>query len=87
MEDVEDGFGNVIKKGMQHFEGIFLEKKFDSKKQYTIPKKAKTAFFYRESIVFPSVQLQAKKGHYELSDDELLMIIKYVEVSHQASLF
>ena len=29
-EDVEDSFGQVIKKGMKHLEGVFLERKFDS---------------------------------------------------------
>ena len=72
---------------MDHFEGIFLEKRFDSETEYTIPKKAKTTFFYRESIAFPSVQLKSKKGYYELSNEELVMIIKYVEVAQQASLF
>ena len=38
-EDVEDGFGHVIKKGMKHLEGVFLEMKFDSDNLFEIPKK------------------------------------------------
>ena len=56
MEDVRDGFGHVIKKGMKH-----LERKFDSDNLYTIPKTPKSAFFFRESVVFPSVKLELKK--------------------------
>ena len=87
MEDVEDGFGYVIKKQMKHLEGVFLQRKFDSDNLYTIPKKIKSAFFFRESLVFPSLQLELKKGHLKLINEELLMIIKYRELSNQTSLF
>ena len=40
----------------------------------------KRAFFYKESVVFPAVQLKPRKGDFELSDDELLVIIKYIDV-------
>ena len=61
-------------KGMKHPEGVFLERKFDSDNLYTIPKKPKSAFFCKEIVVFRSVQLELKKGHFELTNEELLMI-------------
>ena len=61
-EDVEDGFGHVIKKGMKHLEGVFLEMKFDSDNLFEIPKKPSSAFFFRERLMFPSVQLESKIG-------------------------
>ena len=82
-EDVEDGFGHVIKKGMKYPEEVLLERKCDSDNLYTIPKKPKSAFFVRESEMFPSVQLESKKGHFELNNKELLMIMKYMELSNQ----
>ena len=87
MEDVENGFGHVIKKGMKHLEGVFLERKFDCDSLYTIPKKPKSPFFFREIMVFKSMQLESKKGHFELNNDELLFIIKYIELSYQKSIF
>ena len=39
MEDVEDGFGHFMKKGMKHLEGVFLKRRFDSDNLYTISKK------------------------------------------------
>ena len=99
MEAVEDGFGHIIKKAMKHLEGVFLERKYDSdnlytiqkkpksENLYTIQKKPKSAFFFRESVVFPSVHLESKKGHFELTNEELLMIIKYMELSNQTSFF
>ena len=82
-EDVEDGLGHLIKKGLKHLEGVFLERKFDSDNLYTVLKKPKSAFFFIESVVFASVQLELKKGHFELTYEELQMIIKYVEPSNQ----
>ena len=46
---------------INHLDGMFLERKFDSDNLYTIPKKPKSAFFFRETVVFPSVQLDSKK--------------------------
>ena len=51
-------------KGMKHLEAVFLERTFGSDNLYTIPKKPKSAFFSKESVVFPSVQLELKKGHF-----------------------
>ena len=50
MEDVEDDFGQVIKKGMKHLEEVFSERKFDSDNVYTIPKKRNSAFFFLEKV-------------------------------------
>ena len=82
MENVEDDFSQVIKKEMKHLQEVFLERKFFSDNLYTIPKKPKSVFFFRESVVFPS-----KKTHFELNNEELLMIIKYIELMNQTSLF
>ena len=66
MEDVYDNCGHVVKKGMQHLQRLLLERKFDSDNLYAKPKKSKSAFFFRESVVFISVLLELKKGHFEL---------------------
>ena len=78
-----DGFRHVMSKGMKHLEGVFLESKFDSDNLYTIPKKPKSTFFFRENVVFLSEQLELKKGHFELINEEVLMIIKYMELSNR----
>ena len=36
--------------------------------------------------MFSSEQLESKKKHFELTNEELLMIIKYMELSKQTSL-
>ena len=65
---------NHDQKRMKHLEGVFLEKKFDSDNLYTRPQKPKSAFFFRESVVFPSVHLESKKRHFELTNEELLIM-------------
>ena len=67
-----------IIKGMKHLEGVFLERKFDSDILCTIPKKPKSAFFSIEKTVFLPMQLKSKKGHFELTEQELVMVIKYM---------
>ena len=65
---------NHDQKGMNHLQGLFLERKFDAEHLYTILKKPKSAFFFRESAVFSSVQFESKKRHFELTSEVLLMI-------------
>ena len=65
---------NHDQKQMKHLEGEFLGKTFNSDNPYTIPKKPKSAFFFRESVVFLSLQLELKKGQFKLTNEELLMI-------------
>ena len=65
---------NHDQKSMKYLEGLFLKRKFDSGNLYTIPKKPRFAFFFRESMVLLSVQLESKKENFELSNEELLII-------------
>ena len=84
---MEDAFGHVIKTGMKYLEGAFLGRNFDSDNLYAIHKKPKSLFFIKESVVFLSVQLESKKEHFELTNEEWLMIIKYMELLNQTLLF
>ena len=61
--------------GKMHLEGVF---KFDSDILSTIFKKPKFAFVFIESAVFLPMQLESKKVHSELTKEELLMVIKYM---------
>ena len=66
---------------LKHLEGVFFKRKFDSDNLYMIPKKPKPGFFF--SVVFPPVWLESKKRHFGLTNEELLMILKYVKLSNQ----
>ena len=69
LEDINHG-----QKRMKYIEGALLGRQYDCDNLYTITKKPKSAFFFRENVVFASVQLESKKGHFELTNEELLMI-------------
>ena len=38
-------------------------------------------------MLFLTVETELKKRHFEITDEELLMIIKYMELSNKTSLF
>ena len=59
---------------MKHLGRVFLKRKYDSDEFYTIPKKPKSVFFFEESVVFWSVQHESEKGHFEVTNKELLII-------------
>ena len=61
-------------KGMKHLEVVLLERKFDSDILCTVPKKSKSTFVFIESAVFLPIQLEFKKGPFELTNEELLTI-------------
>ena len=65
---------NYDQKGIKNLVGVFLERKSDCGKLYAIPKKPGSAFVFRKRLVFPSMQLELKKGHFELTNEELLLI-------------
>ena len=67
LDEMLEGFNHDQKK-TKHLEGVF----FDSDNLYTIPKKPKSAFFFREKV--SSAQLLSKKGPFELTNEKLLMI-------------
>ena len=57
---MEDGFDHVIKKGTNHLEGMFLEKKFVSDDLHRIYLRIPSL---HESMVFPSEHLESEKEH------------------------
>ena len=74
-------FSNLVVDEIKHnqkrgkdLEGDFLERKFDCDNIYTIPKKCRSTFFPKESLVLPSVQLELKKRHFELTNEEMILI-------------
>ena len=75
---MEDGFDHVIKKRTKHLEGMFLEKKFVSDDLHRIylriPSLQERVWCFRQSI------LSQKR---DITNEELLMIIKYMELSKQ----
>ena len=75
-----DTQGKKIKEGQLHLRGQFFETDPCSDTRYRLLKKE--SIFFRESVVYPFVQMEAKKKHYELSADKFMQITRYIEKSH-----
>lgn len=75
-----DGWGTKVKEGQLHLRGQFFETKSGYDTRYKLLKKE--AIFFRESVVYPFVQMEEKKNYHELSADESLQITRYIENSH-----
>ena len=71
---VENGFGN-IKKRMERLKGVFSEKKFDSDLSLHNTYEAKVCIFLQKVCHSHQCSMSRKKGHSELNNEELLMMI------------
>ena len=80
--DDTDSFGNTVAKGTKHLEGYFLD---SYNGVYRVSKKR--AIFYKESVVYPFVQVTEGKKGFLLSNDQFLLITKFIEDSGCTALF
>lgn len=80
-ESVTDDYGNHIPKGMKFISGIFLEKdsRMSSFKDLVFFPEKKVTFFYKESVVYPFVNIREEKKGLSLSLLDYGDIIRYVE--------
>ena len=62
-----DTWGTVVLTGQKHIKGFFLQRRMDRSFELINGKKA---IFFRESVVWPQVFLEAKKKHFTLQIDE-----------------
>lgn len=80
-----DDYGKTFDAGVNHLEGIFFERLSGHDKVFRLDKKI--AFFYKESVAYPFVQLTPTKKGFSLTDDEHQIVPTYVEQSYHQSLF
>ena len=82
MKPATDG-DNEIPAGMMFIKGHFLEKVTEkSNKKVTIFKMAeKISFIYKESIVYPFVNITESKKGYTLSNTDYAEILYYIEAN------
>ena len=77
-----DDYGHTMKKGQL---GVFFERNSVSDKTYKLT--TKHAFFSKESIVYPFMQMKSTKKGFMLIDNELFQITQYAEHSGFTALF
>ena len=81
-EDKKDDYGHPIRAGHEHIHGYLLEKISTSTGHLS----KKVTFFYKESIVYPFVQLTETKNGFQISDIDFIEILQYVEETGLSSL-
>ena len=76
-----DDSGRVVPKGLQHLSGHFFEKndKYSNMKKYVYNKSKKITYFFRESIMYPYVNMVEEKHGYSLSAQDYTEILLAIE--------
>ena len=82
----EDDYKNVIPYGMEYIKGNFLEKRFETKSSTVFQLSEKVTYFYKESIIFPFVNIVESKKGIEINNKEWLDIICHAEQTGYAHL-
>ena len=73
-----DDYGNKIPPGIT-FKGSFYERSCSTKEGTVFKLSKKNTFFYKESVVFPYVELQPSKKGYVLSNGVYADIICHMQ--------
>ena len=84
-KDEKDDYGNTIRVGHKHIHGHFLEK-ISTSTGHHFKLSKKVTFFYKESVVYPFVQLTETKKIFQMSDIDFIEILQYVEETGLSSL-
>ena len=74
-----DDYSNIVPAGHQYIEGKFLEKCETAKKGDYYKLQNKETYLYKESVVYPFVQLKESKKGLFLSNEERVVVLNYVE--------
>ena len=75
--DVTDKWGRCVKGGQAYLTGLFLERDSGSDTKYRLVKK--DVFFYKESVIYPFIQMEATKKGFTLAREEQLQITRFIE--------
>ena len=74
-----DDYGNIIADGSKYIKGQFLEFLHENKNKKNYKLSNKVTYFYKESILYPFVNMNENKNSFELSYSDFADIIYFVE--------
>ena len=81
-----DDYGFAVQPGQHYVEGHFIElTKTSSKGRFYTPA-SKVAFFFKESVVYPFVQLSNVRGKLFMNNNDYAEILYFVEQTGMVSL-
>ena len=74
--------GRLISSGQKYVAGKYLEKVGSKKQCQTYKLMQKNVYFFKNNIIYPFVNFQARKEVYSISDSEYSEVIQYAEHIH-----
>jgi len=72
-------YNRCVKAEHQYLQGCYLERHYETNKGTVYNIMKKKAFFFQESVVYPYVNYDDKKGKIFISNPNIVDIINYVE--------
>ena len=79
-KEIQDDHGVIIIEGETVLKGNFLEKSSQTKTGQTLKFTSnKTTLFYKESVVYPFVNVKEDSGNYFISNNDFYEVISCVE--------
>ena len=85
-DKTEDSYGNKIPRGFSFLKGQFLEHTFTTKTATIYKLSEELTYFYKETVLYPYVDIKCEKKGLTLTNTELTEIICYVEGNGYAHL-
>ena len=83
---VSDDYGHIVTPGQKYMQGHFLEQVSDQITSKAYKLTDKETIFYRESVVYPFVNVTEEKVKYIISSRDYIDIINFVEHNGWATL-
>ena len=86
LDDKLDSYGHAIPPGHMYVRARYLERMGDTNKGQKYKLMSKEVFLYKESIVYPFVNMEQKKDHYFISKSAFYDVLTYAEQSGMCSI-
>ena len=85
-DGVKDGYENIIPLGLEYMKGHFLNRNYTTKSSTVFSLSNKVTRFYKETVIFPFVNVKESKKGIEIENKEWTDIICHPEQTGYAHL-
>ena len=85
-DNEKDDYGNVVPYGESFFKGHFLELVVEKSSHRVYKQSKKITFFYKESVIYPYVNMAETEKGYILKNVDLMDIINFAEANNYCHL-
>ena len=78
--NIQEDYNHLIGREQEYLQCCYFEKEHETRKGYVYKKDDKTAYIYKESVIYPFVtSIKNKQNQYILANQEYCEILAYVE--------